>query len=77
MTNTAAGDLRRMLIRGAAWRLERVGPCDGALWSVVVSDEQHRRIGAYASRRFTSYDATREWLRALFRDAIDWPEPLR
>ncbi len=71
MRNEGDLDLQRMLLRGAAWRVERVGTAArGEQWSVVVSDEQHRRIGAYTNAAFTSYDAAREWLLGFFLRAV-------
>ncbi len=71
--NAANADVARMIRRAAAWRVERVAVDDGDRehWAVVVYDEAHRRVGAYAPPHFTSEDAAIEWLLRFFTDAID------
>ncbi len=64
-------DLQRMLRRGAEWRVDRMfTEHDGAPWAIVVCDEQHRKVGAFAHPCFTSPKAAREWLLGFFLRAL-------
>ncbi len=76
MTDLVDVALNQLLLRGASWRVDRVSKDDDVeRWAIVVSDEEHRKVGTYAHRAFTSRDATNEWLQGFFRRAF--PEAAR